>query len=609
LASEPVIGIDLGTTNSCVAVVEDGVPKVIPNRAGYRTTPSIVAITESGRRLIGHIAKRQAITNAEGTVYAAKRLIGRKWNSPAVAAALETCTYKLTEGPHHDVRIALRDKVYSIPEISSMILSEMKLIAEQYLEREVEKAVITVPAYFNDGQRQATKDAGKIAGLDVVRIINEPTAASLAYGYGKSLERKVAVFDLGGGTFDISILEIGHGVFEVMATAGDTYLGGEDFDNRIIEWLVFGFLKEHKIDLRKDRMALQRIRDAAEKAKCELSTVPQTEINLPFIISTGKNDALHLQRTLTREKFEDLVIDLCERCIQICDKTLKDAGIDKKDLDDVILVGGQTRTPKIQEMVKDFFGLAPSKSVNADEVVALGAAIQGASLLDEKSNVLLLDVTPHNLGIMIVGGLFQTIIEKNTTVPTSAGHVFTTVRDNQTSVRIMVFQGDSRRAEENELLGEFILSGLREAPRGEVEIEVNFEISAEGIVSVSAKDIETGQQQSITVTATSGLTEDEIRKMAAESADYAVGVKQSDAFEQAKAQVEAVVRDVETILPKVRDFMSGSDFGKEALSKADMALTRTKQAIQSRSMQELASSKEPLERTLRMLRGVAQKMG
>jgi molecular chaperone DnaK len=609
LASEPVIGIDLGTTNSCVAVVEDGVPKVIPNRAGYRTTPSIVAITESGRRLIGHIAKRQAITNAEGTVYAAKRLIGRKWNSPAVAAALETCTYKLTEGPHHDVRIALRDKVYSIPEISSMILSEMKLIAEQYLEREVEKAVITVPAYFNDGQRQATKDAGKIAGLDVVRIINEPTAASLAYGYGKSLERKVAVFDLGGGTFDISILEIGHGVFEVMATAGDTYLGGEDFDNRIIEWLVFGFLKEHKIDLRKDRMALQRIRDAAEKAKCELSTVPQTEINLPFIISTGKNDALHLQRTLTREKFEDLVIDLCERCIQICDKTLKDAGIDKKDLDDVILVGGQTRTPKIQEMVKDFFGLSPSKSVNADEVVALGAAIQGASLLDEKSSVLLLDVTPHNLGIMIVGGLFQTIIEKNTTVPTSAGHVFTTVRDNQTSVRIMVFQGDSRRAEENELLGEFILSGLREAPRGEVEIEVTFEISAEGIVSVSAKDLETGQQQSITVTATSGLTEDEIKKMAAESADYAVGVKQTDAFEQARAQVEAVVRDVEAILPKVRDFMSGSDFGKEALSKADAALHRTKQAIAMRTIQELNASKEPLERTLRMLRGVAQKMG
>jgi molecular chaperone DnaK len=609
VSNEPIIGIDLGTTNSCVAIVEDGVPKVIPNRAGYRTTPSIVAIAESGRRLIGHIAKRQSITNPEGTVYASKRLIGRKWNSPAVAAALETCSYKLIEGPHHDVRIALRDTIYSLPEISSMILSEMKLIAEQYLERDVEKCVVTVPAYFNDGQRQATKDAGRIAGLDVVRIINEPTAASLAYGYGKTVERKVAVFDLGGGTFDISILEIGSGVFEVMATAGDTYLGGEDFDNRIIEWLVFGFLKEHKIDLRKDRMALQRIRDAAEKAKVELSGAPQTEINLPFIISTGKNDALHLQRTLTREKFEDLVIDLCERCLQICDKTLKDAAIDKTQLDDVILVGGQTRTPKLQEMVREFFGLTPSKSVNADEVVALGASIQGASLLDEKSSVLLLDVTPHNLGIMIVGGYFQTIIEKNTTVPTSAGHVFTTVRDNQTSVRIMVFQGDSLRAEENELLGEFILSGLREAPRGEVEVDVTFEISADGIVSVSAKDLETGQQQSITVTATSGLTEEEIKRMAKDAADYAVDVKHADAFEKARAEVDAIIRDVETILPQVRSFMGGSDFGKEALLKAEAALNKAKTATQGRSMEALNTARDPLERTLRMLRGVAQKMG
>ena len=609
MSSDPIIGIDLGTTNSVVAVVEEGIPKVIPNRAGYRTTPSIVAIAESGRRLIGHIAKRQAITNPEGTVYAAKRLIGRKWNSPAVAAALETCTYRLIEGPHHDVRIVLRDTVYSIPEISSMILSEMKLIAEQYLERDVHKCVVTVPAYFNDAQRQATKDAGRIAGLDVVRIINEPTAASLAYGYGKSMERKVAVFDLGGGTFDISILEIGNGVFEVIATAGDTYLGGEDFDNRIIEWLVFGFLKEHKIDLRKDRMALQRIRDAAEKAKCELSGTPSAEINLPFIISTGKNDALHLQRTLSKEKFEDLVIDLCERCIQICDKTLKDAGIERRELDDVILVGGQTRTPKLQEMVREFFGMTASKSVNADEVVGLGAAIQGASLADERSSVLLLDVTPHNLGIMIVGGYFQTIIEKNTTVPTSSSHVFTTVRDNQTSVRIMVFQGDSLRAEENELLGEFILSGLREAPRGEVEVEVTFEISADGIVSVSAKDLETGLQQSITVTATSGLTEDEIRRMARDAADYAVGVKELGATEQLRADVDGAIRDVETILPEVRTFMSGSDFGREALSKAELALRRAKEASAQRSLKELEQAKEPLERTLRMLRGVAQKMG
>ncbi|MEM1026102.1 MAG: molecular chaperone DnaK [Myxococcota bacterium] len=607
MSSEPIIGIDLGTTNSCVAVVEEGVPKVVPNRAGYRTTPSIVAVAESGRRLIGHIAKRQAITNPEGTVYASKRLIGRKWNSPAVAAALETCSYQLIEGPHHDVRISLRDTVYSLPEISSMILGEMKLIAEQYLETEVNKCVITVPAYFNDGQRQATKDAGRISGLDVVRIINEPTAAALAYGYGKNIERTVAVFDLGGGTFDISILEIGSGVFEVMATAGDTYLGGEDFDNRIIEWLVFGFLKENKIDLRKDRMALQRIRDAAEKAKIELSGAPQTEINLPFIISTGKNDALHLQKTLTREKFEDLVIDLSERCIQICDKTLKDAGIDKKDLDDVLLVGGQTRTPKLQEMVREFFGLAPSRSVNPDEVVALGAAVQGASLLDERSSVLLLDVTPHNLGIMIVGGYFQTIIERNTTVPTSASHVFTTVRDNQTSVRIMVFQGESQRAEDNELLGEFILSGLREAPRGAVEVEVTFEISADGIVSVSAKDLETGVQQSITVTATSGLTEEEIRRMAQEASEYALGVKEDDKTARLRADVDGLLRDIDAVLPRVRGFMSGSDFGKEALAKADGIIGKGREFVGGPG-QFTEDEKTTLERTLKMLRGVLQKM-
>ncbi len=609
MASEPVIGIDLGTTNSCVAIVEDGVPKVIPNRGGYRTTPSMVAIAENGRRLIGHIAKRQAIINAENTVYASKRLIGRRWDSREVSDALETCPYKIIKGPNGDVRIEMRDKVYSLPEVSSMILTEMKVIAEQHLNKEIQKAVITVPAYFNDGQRQATKDAGKIAGLDVVRIINEPTAAALAYGYGKAYDRRVAVFDLGGGTFDISILEISGGVFEVLATSGDTLLGGEDFDYRIIEWLVFGFAKEHNIDLRKDRMAFQRLKDAAEKSKCELSGGPQSEINLPFIISTGQNDALHLQRTLTRDTFNDLVIDLAKRCTQICEKTLKSAGIDKKDLDDVILVGGQTRTPKIQEMVKEFFGLSPSKNVHPDEVVALGAAIQGASLLDEASDVLLLDVTPHNLGIMIVGGYFQTIIEKNTTVPTSAAHIFTTVRDNQTSVRIMVFQGDSQLAQENELLGEFILSGLRKAPRGEVEVEVNFEISADGIVSVSAKDLETGLEQSITVTATSGLTEEEIAAMAKDAEQYAVGVKTNEAFEERKARVEATMRDIEGLLPKVRPVIASSEFGSEALRKVETALERARGAITARSTEGLDATIDALERTLKMLRGVADKMG
>jgi molecular chaperone DnaK len=395
----------------------------------------------------------------------------------------------------------------------------------------------------------------------------------------------------------------------VLATSGDTLLGGEDFDYRIIEWLVFGFAKEHNIDLRKDRMAFQRLKDAAEKAKCELSNAPQADVNLPFIISTGKNDAVHLQRTLTRATFDELVVDLVDRTIQICEKTLKSAGIDKKDIDDVILVGGQTRTPKIQEMVKEFFGITPSKSVNPDEVVALGAAIQGASLLDEKSDVLLLDVTPHNLGIMIVGGYFQTIIEKNTTVPTSATHVFTTVRDNQTSVRIMVFQGDSRLAEQNELLGEFILSGLRKAPRGEVEVEVTFEISADGIVSVSARDMETGQQQSITVTATSGLTEEEIARMSKEAEDYAVNVKTDEATGRLRAELEAMIRDVEGVLPVVEPVISTSEFGDEALKKARTTLDRARQALEARAPEGLAAAKDPLERTLKMLRGVAQKLG
>src|SRR5215467_4280096 len=452
MASEKVIGIDLGTTNSCVAVVEDGTPSVIPNRGGYKTTPSMVAIAENGKRLVGHIAKRQAITNAENTVYAAKRLIGRKWGSAAVRSSLEIMPYRIVEGPHDDVRIMLRDQVFSVPEVAAYILQEMKLISEEYLGEEVQKAVVTVPAYFNDGQRQATKDAGRIAGLDVIRIINEPTAAALAYGFGRNIERKVAVYDLGGGTFDISILEIGNGVFEVISTAGDTFLGGEDFDKRVMDWLVFGFQKDHKIDLRKDKMALQRLKDVAEKAKCELSSLKETEINLPFIISTGKNEALHLQRTLTRDK-------LNERTIGICKKTLEEAEIGKSDIQDVILVGGMTRMPKVQELVAEFFAQDPCKGVHPDEVVALGASIQGSALLDEKNDVLLLDVTPHSLGIMIVGGYFHKLIEQNTTVPTSKSHVFTTVKDNQTSVKILVLQGEAERAEENELLGEFILSG------------------------------------------------------------------------------------------------------------------------------------------------------
>ncbi|HTQ48061.1 MAG TPA: Hsp70 family protein, partial [Polyangiaceae bacterium] len=382
---EKVIGIDLGTTNSCVAIVENGVPTVIPNRGGYKTTPSMVAVTEAGKRLVGHIAKRQAITNAENTVYAAKRLIGRKWNSPQVKNAVATSSYRIVQGPHADVRIVLRDKEYSVSEISAMVLQEMKLIAEDYLGESVSKAVVTVPAYFNDNQRQATKDAGEIAGLDVIRIINEPTAAALSYGYGKNAEKTIAVYDFGGGTFDISILEIGSsGVFKVVATAGDTFLGGEDVDARIIDWLVHGFKEEHGIDLRQDRMALQRLKDAAEKAKCELSSVRETEVNLPFIISSGRNEALHLQRSIDRKTLEELSSDLIERTVDICRQTLEDAHLEKGDIEEVLLVGGMTRMPKIQQAVHDFFEKEPSKGVHPDESVALGASIQGGALIDDK---------------------------------------------------------------------------------------------------------------------------------------------------------------------------------------------------------------------------------
>jgi len=605
---EKVIGIDLGTTNSCVAVVENGTPTVIPNRGGYRTTPSMVAIAENGRRLVGHLAKRQAVTNAENTAYAVKRLIGRKWNSPAVRAAIESVPYTIVEGPHDDVRIKLREQVFSIPELSAYILQEMKVVAEEYLGEEVTKAVITVPAYFNDGQRQATKDAGRIAGLDVIRIINEPTAAALAYGFGKAIEKKVAVYDLGGGTFDISILDIGNGVFEVISTAGDTFLGGEDFDRRVIDWLVFGFAKEHGVDLRKDKMALQRLKDVAEKAKCELSSVTETEINLPFIISTGRNQALHLQKTLTRTKLEELTVDLIERTIHLCKRTLVEADIDKREIDEVILVGGQTRMPKVQEMVADFFGKEPCKGVHPDEVVALGAAIQGAALVESRSDVLLLDVTPHSLGIMIVGGYFHKLIEQNTTVPCSKSHIFTTVRDNQTSVKILVLQGESDRAEENELLGEFVLTGLRKAPRGEVEIEVTFEISADGIVSVSARDLETGLKQSITVTATSGLTEEEIRRMIQDNKEYLVQQRASEEFERQRQAVEKILDELDPLFPQVEAIIAGSEFGQDAIRKARQVVTRARDAIEARDSRALADSMETLNRTLTMFRGVVSKV-
>lgn len=599
------VGIDLGTTNSCVAVMEGDTPTVIPNRGGYKTTPSMVAVTETGKRLVGYIAKRQAITNAENTVFAAKRLIGRKWGSPPVVAAIESAPYQVVEGPHDDVRIALKERIYSIPEVSAMILQEMKLIAEDYLGEPVEQAVITVPAYFNDNQRQATKDAGAIAGLDVIRMINEPTSAALAYGFGKNFDRLVAVFDLGGGTFDISVLEIGSNeVFKVISTAGDTFLGGEDFDLRILDWLIQGFLDEHKIDLREDRMALQRLKDAAEKSKMDLSSQLTAEINLPFIISAGHEEAFHLQRTLRREILDELCDDLVERTIDICDATLKEAGLSTQDIEEVILVGGMTRMALVQQRVAEFFGREPCKGVHPDEVVALGASIQASALLDEGSEMLLLDVTPHTLGIMIVGGLVEEVIPQNSSVPTARSKIFTTVRDNQTAVKILVLQGESKKAEDNELLGEFIMSGLRKAPKGQVEIEVTFDINADGIVSVSARDLETNLEQSITVTASSGLTEEEIRAMAAESHDYLVERQVSEEFEQARQEAERIIRELERMFSDVESMVMGSEFGKEALAKASNIIERAKRAIASKKIDELRPELETLTRTLKMFKGV-----
>ncbi|BDG08248.1 molecular chaperone DnaK [Anaeromyxobacter paludicola] len=515
---EPVIGIDLGTSNSVVAAVVDGQPRVIPNRAGQLLTPSIVAVSRNGKRLVGGIAKRQAITNAENTVHAAKRLIGRRWGSREVEDARKVLPYELVPGPDgFDVRVRMGGQVYPVQEISAMVLAELKADAEAFFGEPVTKAVITVPAYFNDGQRQATKDAGAIAGLEVLRIVNEPTSAALAYGFGRQLDKKVVVFDLGGGTLDVSILDIGKNVYDVVGVGGDTYLGGEDFDRRLGDAVAESFAAEHGgVDARQDKMALQRLRDASEKAKCDLSALPSASVSLPFLVAGPDGKALHLERQVTREELERLTRDLVDRCIDVTDRTLRDAGVRRSEVAEVLLVGGMTRMPRIQAAVRAYFGREPSRGVHPEEVVALGAAIQGQALLHPEqlaSEPLLLDVTPQNLGILVAGGYFRTVIPRNTTVPTSQTHVFTTVQDNQTAVRIAVLQGASEKADENELLGEFVLAGIRPARRGEVQIDVTFDITADGILGVSAYDRVTGQRQSIQVTATSGLSEEELETL------------------------------------------------------------------------------------------------
>jgi molecular chaperone DnaK len=593
-----------------VATVQGGTPVVIPNRAGYRLTPSVVAMAKNGKRLVGSLARRQAVTNAERTVVAVKRIMGRKFSSRALQDALARLPYTVVSGERDDPRITLGEQSFSPPEISAMVLTELRLDAEAWLGEKVSKAVITVPAYFNDAQRNATKDAGRIAGLDVLRIINEPTSASLAYGFGRELsERKIAVFDLGGGTFDFTVLHLFKGVFEVIATGGDTVLGGEDFDARIIDWLANPFQQKHGIDLRKDKMALQRLRDAAEKAKCELSSAKAAEINLPFIATSAQAGALHLQSALTREQLEGLVEDLVQRTLRVCEQVMGEAKVHPGQLADVLLVGGQTRMPRLQDSVRSVFGREPSKSVNPDEAVALGAAVQGMMLLSDhgkESEMLLLDVTPHSLGITIAGGFFQRIIPKNTTVPTSAHHVFTTVKDNQTSAKITVVQGESEIAAENELLGEFMLTGLRSAKRGDVDIDVIFDISADGIVSVSAIDVQTGLRQSITVTASSGLTEDEIKRAAADNEEWLLGQKEDPQIDARKAAVEKLIKEFEEFWPQLSAAAS-KGLGREALQSAQAALSVARLQIEQRDLAGLAASADRLERMLAALRGAVQR--
>ncbi len=547
-----VIGIDLGTTNSCVAIMEGKNAKVIENAEGMRTTPSMVAFTDSGERLVGQPAKRQAVTNPTDTFFAIKRLIGRRFNDPITKKDMGLVPYHIVDGDNGDAWVEAEGKKYSPSQISAFILQKMKETAESYLGEKVTQAVITVPAYFNDSQRQATKDAGRIAGLEVLRIINEPTAAALAYGLEKKGTGVIAVYDLGGGTFDVSILEIGEGVFEVKSTNGDTFLGGEDFDARIMDYLADEFKKEQGIDLRKDRLALQRLKEAAEKAKIELSSAMQTEVNLPFI-TADQTGPKHLNIKLTRAKLEALVDDLVQRTVEPCKAALRDAGLKASEIDEVILVGGMTRMPKIQEVVKQFFGREPHKGVNPDEVVAIGAAIQGGVLKGEVKDVLLLDVTPLSLGIETLGGVFTRLIDRNTTIPTRKGQVFSTAEDNQTAVTIRVFQGEREMAADNKLLGQFDLVGIPSAPRGVPQIEVTFDIDANGIVNVQAKDKATGKEQAIRIQASGGLGEGDIQRMVHEAEEHAADDKKRKEVVEARNHADALVHSTEKSLKEFGD--------------------------------------------------------
>ncbi len=589
-----VLGIDLGTTNSCMAIMEGGEPTVIPNAEGGRTTPSVVAFTKDGERLVGQAAKRQAVTNPVHTIFSIKRLMGRRFEE--VAHEIELVPYKVVKSKNGDAHIKVNDKTYSPPEISAMILQKLRTDAEAYLGEKITQAVITVPAYFNDSQRQATKDAGKIAGIEVLRIINEPTAASLAYGLDSKKEEKVAVYDLGGGTFDISVLDIGDGVFEVSATNGDTHLGGDDFDQEIIQWLTAEFKKEQGVDLSADPMALQRLKEAAEKAKCELSSSQQTDINLPFITADA-NGPKHLNVTLTRAKLEQLVDPLAERAIGPVRACIKDSGLSTGDIDEIILVGGSTRMPRIQQAVKEFFGKEPHKGVNPDEVVSIGAAIQGGVLKGEVKDVLLLDVTPLTLGIETLGGVFTPLIERNTTIPSHKSEIFSTAADNQPQVDIHVLQGERKMAGDNKTIGRFHLDGIPPAPRGMPQIEVGFDIDANGILNVSAKDLGTGKEQKITITASSGLDKDEVDGLIKDAEAHAEEDEKRKESIDARNQADSLVYQTEKTLKEQGDKVADDKKApvekaveelKEALKGDDTGEIKTKTEALTQSMQAIA---------------------
>jgi molecular chaperone DnaK len=582
-----IIGIDLGTTNSCVAVMEGGDAIVIPNAEGNRTTPSVVAFTKSGERLVGQVAKRQAITNPANTVFSIKRFMGRK--SAEVTEEMKMVPFKVVAAPNGDVRVLAGGKEYPPPEISAMILGKLKEAAEAYLGQKVTRAVITVPAYFNDSQRQATKDAGQIAGLTVERLVNEPTAAALAYGLDKKKDETIAVYDFGGGTFDISILEVGEGVVEVKSTNGDTHLGGDNIDQKVIDWILAEFKKDQGIDLSKDPMAMQRLKEAAEKAKIELSNVVETDVNLPFITADASGPK-HLQLKLTRSKLEQLVEDLINRSVPPCKQALKDAGIEPKDIDEVVLVGGQTRMPRIQQLVKELFGKEPHQGVNPDEVVAIGAAIQGGVLAGDVKDLLLLDVTPLSLGIETLGGVTTKLIERNTTIPTKKSEVFSTAADNQTSVEIKVLQGEREMARDNKPLGVFHLVGLPPAPRGMPQIEVTFDIDANGIMNVSAKDLGTGKEQKITITASSGLSKDEIDRMVTDAQSHAEEDRKRREEIEARNRLDSLVYSTEKTFNENRDKLDPSE-----ASSFESAVADAKKALESGNAQTMKDAGERLQ--------------